>query len=150
MITFPVKTGAAFTHNALFTGTSDTRLRQTPMEHRQLLDIKSLPGYAAAMAIPNPAIRRVRLQQLRAQAIEREKRYSKYWNEKTPRRDSRTGIKPLSSSSWIGQVTYGNGVARVRIGNRNYSCPMTERTLKQFLESPSLGRFFNKHLRLKR
>lgn len=147
MITFPVRTGAALTRNALFTGQSDARLKQTPSEHRNLLDYKTIPGAMKILANPNPAIRASGIARLKQMAIAREKAYPKYWNDTVPRRDK--GVRPLSSSSWIGNVTYRPGMASIRIGARKYDCPMSERQLKRFLESPSLGRYFNRFLRLK-
>lgn len=147
MITFPVKTGLALTHNALFTGPSDARLRQTLSEHKKLLDYRTIPGAAKILANPNPAIRRIGLANLRKLAIAREKAFPKYWNDLRPRPDK--GVLPLSSSSWIGNVSYVPGIATIRIGTKNYTCPMSERQLKRFLESPSLGSYFNKYLKLK-
>lgn len=146
MITFPVKTGQGLTHNALFTGPSDSRLKQTQSEHRKLLDITSLRGASAILANPNPVVRKVGIANLRKLAIAREKACPKYWNDTVPRLDK--GVRPLSSSSWIGNVTYRPGSATIRIGTKNYTCPMSERQLKRFLESPSLGQYFNKYLRL--
>lgn len=147
MITFPVKTGPALTHNALFTGPSVARLRQTPSEHKQLLDYRTIPGAAKILANPNPAVRAMGIANLKKLAIAREKAYPKYWNDLRPRMDK--GILPLSSSSWIGSVAYSPGIATVRIGTKNYVCPMSERQLKRFLESPSLGQYFNKYLKLR-
>lgn len=146
MITFPVKTGLSLTHNALFTGASNSRLKQTPAEHKRLLDITTLPGAKAILANPNPAVRRIGLANLEKLAIAREKAFPKYWNDLRPRPDK--GVFPLSSSSWIGNVSYNPGVATVRIGTKNYACPMSERQLKRFLESPSLGQYFNRYLKM--
>lgn len=146
MITFPVKTGLSLTHNALFTGPSVARLRQTPSEHKQLLDFRTVPSAAEILANPNPAVRSMGIAHLKKLAIAREKAFPKYWLDTKPRLDK--GVLPLSSSSWIGNVSYSPGIATVRIGTKNYNCPMSERQLKRFLESPSLGSYFNKYLKV--
>ncbi len=145
MITFPVRTGAAYTRNALFSGVSDTRLGQSPMEHRKLLDIRTLPEYRTVLSLP-PQARQAALVRLRTLAELREKQYPKYWKDSRPRADRR-GIRPLSSSSFLGDIDYGAGVARVRVGHGLHSYPMSQMRLKQFLESPSLGRFYNRYMR---
>lgn len=147
MITFPVKTGLSWTHNALFTGPSEARLKQTLAQHKSLLDITTLPGASKILANPNPAVRRLGLSYLRKLAIAREKAFPRYWNDIKPRLDK--GVLPLSSSSWIGNVSYSPGFAYIRIGAKKYACPMSERQLKRFLESPSLGKYFNKYLKLR-
>lgn len=147
MITFPVRTGLGLSNNALFTGVSDARLKQTPNEHAKLLDITTLPNARVILANPNPAIRASGIASLNKLAIAREKAYPKYWNDTVPRLDK--GIRPLSSSSWIGNVSYRPGIATIRMGTRNCTRPMSERQLKRFLESPSLGRYFNRYLRYK-
>ena len=145
MITFPVLTAAPLTHNALFSGVSDSRLRQTQAEHERLLDIMTLPGAQDIINHPNSVLREIGMANLKKLAEAREKACPKYWDDEEPRPDN--GEYPLSSSSWIGNVSYRPGVAIVHIGDREYYCPMDEVTLKEFLESPSLGRFFNKHIR---
>jgi hypothetical protein len=147
MITFPVRTGPGLTHNALFTGPSDSRLKQTPSEHKRLLDITTLPGAKTILANPNPTLRRIGIANLRKMASAREKAFPKYWNDIVPRPDK--GVRPISSSSWIGAVSYRPGVASIRIGTKNFTCPMSERQLKMFLESPSLGQYFNRYLKLR-
>ena len=144
MITFPVRTGAAYTRNALFTGVSDTRLKQTESEHRQLLDIRTMPEYRTVLALP-PQARPAAIARLRELAKLRERQYPKYWNDRRPRADRR-GIRPLSSSSFLGDIGYQSGVATVRIGQRTYGYPMSQMRLKQFLESPSLGIFYNRYM----
>lgn len=145
MITFPVRTGPGLTHNALFTGVSNARLRQTPAEHQRLLDYRSLPNASLILKNPNPVIRASGIASLKKLAIAREKAYPKYWNDTVPRLDK--GIRPLSSSSWIGNVAYRPGIATITIGTRNHTCPMSERQLKRFLESPSLGQYFNNYIK---
>ena len=64
---FDVLTGNGFGSNILKSGDRQATYRQTPVEHEELLDISTLPGYQEAMALSGPA-RLIAMQQLKAQA----------------------------------------------------------------------------------
>lgn len=145
MIKFQVVTGPALSHNALLSGMPIARQKQTADQHRALLDIKTVPGYRKYLTLrrTNPALADIMKRGLVIQAIEREKKDPRYWdNDKFPRRPVK------SSSSWIGTVNYDPNTRNmmVRIGNKFYTVPgQHSLQVKAFLESPSLGRYFNQH-----
>ena len=54
MITFNVLTSKSGTNNAAKSGNRLATERQTQIEHNDLLDIRTMPGYDAAMNSPRP------------------------------------------------------------------------------------------------
>lgn len=54
-----------------------------------------------------------------------------------------------SSSTWVRQVTFNPRMNNIRI-NRKYDCPANSTVLRLMMTSKSLGRYFNRHLRLRR
>lgn len=53
-----------------------------------------------------------------------------------------------SSSTWVRQVTFNPRMNNIRI-NRKYDCPANRTVLRLMMSSKSLGRYFNKHFRLR-
>lgn len=54
-----------------------------------------------------------------------------------------------SSSTWVRQVTFNPRMNNIRI-NRKYDCPANRTVLRLMMGSKSLGRYFNRHFRLRR
>ena len=53
-----------------------------------------------------------------------------------------------SSSTWVRQVTFNPRVNNIQI-NRKYDCPANRTVLRLMMGSKSLGRYFNRHFRLR-
>lgn len=53
-----------------------------------------------------------------------------------------------SSSTWVRQVTFNPRMNNIRI-NRKYNCPANRIVLQLMMSSKSLGRYFNRHFRLR-
>ena len=53
-----------------------------------------------------------------------------------------------SSSTWVRQVTFNPRMNNIRI-NRKYDCPANRTVLQLMMSSKSLGRYFNRHFRLR-
>ena len=136
---FDIITGNGLGSNVLKSGDRQATFRQTPQEHEELLDERTIPGYQEAMTLQGPA-RLFAIQQLRAQAALREAEYPKYWDDEYPRR-------PITqSSSWVGDINYDpySNVAQVQLGNKVYSYSMSPNRIAEILNSPSIGQEFNK------
>lgn len=136
---FDIITGNGLGSNILKSGDRQATFRQTPQEHEELLDERTIPGYQEAMTLQGPA-RLFAIQQLRAQAALREAEYPKYWADEYPRR-------PIDqSSSWVGDINYDpySNVAQVQLGNKVYSYSMSPNRIAEILNSPSIGQEFNK------
>ena len=54
----------------------------------------------------------------------------------------------LSSSTWVRQVTFNPQTKNILI-NRKYDCPANSTVLRLMMTSKSLGRYFNRHFRLR-
>lgn len=53
-----------------------------------------------------------------------------------------------SSSTWVRQVIFNPLMNNIRI-NRKYDCPANRTVLRLMMSSKSLGRYFNRHFRLR-
>lgn len=53
-----------------------------------------------------------------------------------------------SSSTWVRQVTFNPVTKNIQI-NRKYNCPANRTVLRLMMGSKSLGRYFNRHFRLR-
>ena len=53
-----------------------------------------------------------------------------------------------SSSTWVRQVTFNPRINNIRI-NGKYDCPANRTVLRLMMSSKSLGRYFNRHFRLR-
>ena len=53
-----------------------------------------------------------------------------------------------SSSTWVRQVTFNPLLNNILI-NRKYDCPANRTVLRLMMSSKSLGRYFNRHFRLR-
>ena len=136
---FDIITGNGLGSNVLKSGDRQATFRQTPQEHEELLDERTIPGYQEAMTLQGPA-RLFAIQQLRAQAQLREQESPHYWDDEYPRR-------PIDqSSSWVGDINYDpySNVAQVQLGNKVYSYSMSPNRIAEILNSPSIGQEFNK------
>ena len=139
MITFNVLTANSGTGNASKSGNRLATERQTPIEHADLLDIRTLPGYDTAMKAPK-ILRSPLLYALQKAANMRERHFPKYWDDKVPRRAI------SQSSSWVGNVQYDpdTQTALIDLGGKLYSYPgVTPEGLSHLLNSGSLGKFLN-------
>lgn len=54
-----------------------------------------------------------------------------------------------SSSTWVRQVTFNPLLNNIRI-NRKYDCPANRTVLRLMMGSKSLGRYFNRHFKLRK
>lgn len=54
-----------------------------------------------------------------------------------------------SSSTWVKQVTFNPLLKKIQI-NSKYDCPANRTVLRLMMGSKSLGRYFNRHFRLRR
>lgn len=136
---FDIITGNGLGSNVLKSGDRQATFRQTPQEHEELLDERTIPGYQEAMTLHGPA-RLFAIQQLRAKAALREAESPHYWDDEYPRR-------PIDqSSSWVGDINYDpySNVAQVQLGNKVYSYSMSPNRIAEILNSPSIGQEFNK------
>lgn len=139
MITFNVLTTKGGSGNASKSGNRLATERQTPIEHRDLLDIRTLPGYDTAMKAPK-ILRSPLLYALKKAAELRERHFPKYWDDKLPRRTI------SQSSSWVGNVQYDptSQTAFIKLGDKVYPYPgVTPEGLSRMLNSGSLGKFLN-------
>ena len=142
---FQVMTGSpSLANNATRGGDKNARYRQTQEEHDKLLDVRTLPSYQRILAMPPGPEKFIAIAALNAEADLREREYAKYWNDATPRR-------PISqSSSWIGNFDYDpySQILQVQMGDKWYTFPaFTPEHVGNWLNSESLGRYFNKNLR---
>lgn len=135
---FDIITGNGLGSNILKSGDRLATFRQTPQEHEELLDERTMPGYQEAMALQGPA-RLFAIQQLRAQAQLREAESPNYWSDEYPRRNI------SQSSSFIGDINYDpfSNSAQIQIGNMVYSYYRTPDQIAEMINSPSLGGYFN-------
>ena len=109
--------------------------RQDPAEHEALIHKYETPGmtpYARLLA----AIK----------GLEEEKQNPRYWNDEVPRLDLG------GSSSWIDQIEYvpSLGMAIMKTNGREYYYPMTSTEVGDWMNSDSLGSYYNKFIKLKR
>lgn len=135
---FEILTAKGLGNNVLKSGNRDATIRQTPSQHEELLDVRTIPGYREATLLPEPQ-RSMALAGLRARAELREMEDPRYWNDQYPRRQI------SQSSSWIGDINYDpySQYAQVQMGNRAYGYSMSPERLSQILNSPSIGEQFN-------
>lgn len=139
MITFNVLTTANGAHNATQSGNRLATERQSPTEHADLLDVRTMPGYDRIMKMPG-LIRNPLLRALQKAADLRERQFPKYWNDTVPRRAI------SQSSSWVGNVQYdpSTQTALIDLGGKLYSYPgITPEGLSRLLNSNSMGKFLN-------
>lgn len=54
-----------------------------------------------------------------------------------------------AASTWVRDVTFNPRMNNIRI-NRKYDCPANSTVLRLMMTSKSLGRYYNKHFRLRR
>ena len=54
-----------------------------------------------------------------------------------------------SSSTWVKQVTFNPQLKNIRI-NGKYDCPANRTVLRLMMGSKSLGRYFNRHFKLRK
>ena len=136
---FEILTGNGLSGNILKSGDRQATIRQTPQQHEELLDIRTIPGYEETMLLPPGPEKSLALNALKARAELREMEDPRYWSDEYPRR-------PITqSSSWIGNISYDpySQYAQVQMGNRNYGYSMSPIRLAQILNSQSIGKEFN-------
>ena len=142
---FHVDTGNnSLAGNALKGGMREAVERQTAQEHRELLDITNYPEYVDILELPTGAARAIAYRALQARAAEMEKAYPKYWDDAEPRR------QVSQSSSWIGDFDYDpySQMLTVDMGGKDYIfLGFTPEHLAEWLNSPSLGKYFLANLK---
>lgn len=142
---FHVDTGnESLAGNALKGGMRVAVERQTPEEHRDLLDITGYPEYIDVLNAPNAIAKAMKLKELYALAQEMERAYPKYWLDEEPRR------QVSQSSSFIGDFDYDPEAQFliVNMNGKDYAFPsFTPEHVAEWLNSPSLGKYFNQYLK---
>lgn len=142
---FDVMHGAdSLAGNALLGGDRKAAYRQTQREHDDLLDIRTLPDYEKVLMMPPGPAKSIAIAMLNAEADIRESEYPKYWNDATPRRNI------TQSSSWMGGFDYDpySQVLTVDMNGRGYTFPgFTPEHVAEWLNSDSLGKYFNRNLK---
>lgn len=141
---FNVLTSKGGTGNALKSGDRLATQRQTQAEHNKLLDIRTMPEYTAVMSMPPGPQRVMAIKALNAKAQLREREYSKYWEDKLPRRSI------SQSSSWVGNIDYEpySQVMNVNIDGKTYSYPgQSPEDVANFVNANSLGSYYNNILK---
>lgn len=140
MLSIPIRYG---TRNSLinrqFARAAD---KQSPSEHRRLLQISAADRQKIRMAPPQT--RGILLAAAKQKAVMREKQEPKYWNTDTRLR------KPLGpSSGWIRNIQYNptTGMTRMLLGSKSYSYNMNPHKMRNFLLSRSLGQFYNRSIK---
>ena len=114
---------------------SEAAYRQDPSEHDALIHQYEKPGMT-----PNERLLAA------IKGLEEEKQNPKYWNDEVPRLDLG------GSSSWIDQIEYvpSLGMAIMETNGREYYYPMTPNEVGNWMNSDSLGSYYNKFIKLKR
>lgn len=114
---------------------SEAAYRQDPAEHDALIHQYEKPGMT-----PNERLLAA------IKGLEEEKQNPKYWNDEVPRLDLG------GSSSWIDQIEYvpSLGMAIMETNGREYYYPMTPNEVGNWMNSDSLGSYYNKFIKLKR
>lgn len=131
--------------NALLAGDRRAAERQTQQEHDALLDITTLPDYQKVLMMPPGPQKSLAIAALNAEAELREASYPKYWNDQNPRR-------PLyQSSSFVGDVDEdpASNILTVRLGDKTYTYAATPQQAADFVNAPSMGKYFNNILKSK-
>jgi len=124
------------TRNVLLNRTNgDAAYRQSPIEHEAALHKYETPNQTPAE----------RLFAAERGEIE-EKELPKYWLEDVPRRDLG------GSSSWIDNIEYlpDLGLAIMHTNGHEYYYPMTADEVGDWMNSDSLGSYYNANVKLKR
>lgn len=139
---FEILTAKGLGNNVLKSGNRDATIRQTPTQHEELLDVRTIPGYREATLLPEPQ-RSMALAGLRARAELREMEDPRYWSDEYPRRNIN------QSSSFIGDINFDpySNSAQIQIGNKVYSYYRTPSQIAEMINSPSLGSYFNHELK---
>ena len=139
------------THNALFKASGrrfrDAAFMQTPREHEQAIrkftKERERQFIRAGMTPAQIAAGRKRAEAW-AKNYDEPTKVEKYWKgDKEPRR-------PIQiSSSFIGNVRIvpSLGLARLRLGGRDYSYSLTPDMIGRLVTSNSLGQFYNGHIK---
>lgn len=108
--------------------------QQTPTEHEALLNKYVRPGMNdAQLAIA------------RKQGEVEEKKEPKYWMDTKPRRT----LTPSSSFIQSVNIVPSLGIARITLGNRTYTYPMTSQQVGDMITSNSIGGYYNNFIKLK-
>lgn len=115
-------------------GDGEAAYRQSPTEHEELLHKYEKPGQT-------PAERLIATER----GMIEEKMNPKYWDDKYPRRN--VG----GSSSWIDEIEYlpSLGIAIMHTNGKQYYYPMTSDEVGDWMNSDSLGRYYNNNVKLK-
>lgn len=129
---FSITQGEGLGNNVLKGGEREAAERQTPEEHRALLDITTLPDYYTLMNSGNPLAYQI----LMEEAERREAEDPKYWYDDEPRRNI------TQSSSWVGDISYDpyDDLAIIKMGNNYYGRYINPDEMANLLNSPSIGR----------
>lgn len=145
---FDVIQGKGLGNNALKSGDRDAVNRQTEIEHAEALDVRNQPGYYTVAAMPEGPEKQYLMSILEQQAMEHEASIPQYWDDEIPR-------KPVSqSSSWINGINYDPNTKMMMIlTGRGRSYPVAAQEpyqVAEFVDSPSMEKFFDSHYRTNR
>lgn len=122
---------------------------QSDIERRKALE-RQYKSLSLRARIPGPQQAAIRAQMLQLRNVLRQL--------PDPKRDTADFIPMLatycntpaqSSSTWVRDVTFNPRMNNIRI-NRKYDCPANRTLLQLMMTSKSLGRYFNRHLRIRR
>lgn len=144
---FEVMTGKGLSDNATKSGNRLAVERQTLSEHNDLLNpaVQFPKEYYEVMSMPPGPVKSMLLEQLKLRTEETEKDFPRYWNDEVPR-------KPVSqSSSFIGNINFdpNSNMANVQMGDKLYLYPMTSNEVADWLNSPSMERYFHDYVKYK-
>lgn len=121
------------TRNALQNG--DAAYRQSQAEHDALLHKYEHPGQT-------PAEKMIAAER----GVLEEKLNPKYWEDDIPRRDLN------ATSSWVDQIEYlpSLGIAILQNNGKQYYYPMTSNEVGDWMNSDSIGSYFDKNVKSRR
>lgn len=131
-------------NNAVKTGDRQAVVRQTELEHQDLLDYKTLPDWNYVSMMPPGPQKEAAIQALKVKAANREAMDPRWWEDQTPRR-------PVTqSSSFIQGVQYdpSSKVMNVLMNGKMHSAAGVEpREVTELVDAASMGQTWNQKYR---
>lgn len=121
---------------------------QSDVERRMALE-RQYKSLSLKARIPGPQQAAIRAQMLQLRnALRQLPEPNKDTADFTPMLATYLNTPAQSASTWIRQVTFNPRMNNIRI-NRKYDCPANRTVLRLMMTSKSLGRYFNRHFRLR-
>lgn len=122
---------------------------QSDVERRMALE-RQYKSLSLQARIPGPQQAAIRAQMLQLRnALRQLPDSNKDAADFTPMLATYLNTPAQSASTWIRQVTFNPRMNNIRI-NRKYDCPANRTVLRLMMTSKSLGRYFNRHFRLRK